>query len=145
MYRNRDKEFREFFVEDDLMVFCKDIAGLVTKIGVQNNYSKQWRLFIDSSKRNLKALLLHIGNELASIPIAYSVHLKETYSSMKALLQNVKYEKHQWLVCGDFEVIGILLGQQTGTPRCLAICVNGTVEHFKSIGVGESGLKEKTC
>jgi hypothetical protein len=28
VYRNR----REFFVEDVLMVFCKDIAGLVTKI-----------------------------------------------------------------------------------------------------------------
>lgn len=117
MYRNRDKDFREFFVEDGLMVFCKDIAGLVTKMGAQKYDSKQWRLFIDSSKRSLKAVLLHIGNELASIPIAYSVHLKETYSTMKLLLQNVKYEEHQWLVCGDFKVIGILLGQQTGYTK----------------------------
>ena len=52
--------------------------------------------FIDSSKRSLKAVLLHIGNEVASVPIAYSVHLEETYSTMKVLLQNVKYEEHMW-------------------------------------------------
>ena len=75
--------------------------------------TKQWRLFIDSSKRCLEALLLHIGNELASIPIAYSIHLKEMYSTMKVLLQNIKYEEYQRLVCGDFKAIGILLGQQT--------------------------------
>lgn len=77
MYRNHDKDFREFFVEDGLMVFCKDITRLVTKMGVQKYDSKQWRLFIDSSKRSLKAVLLHIGNELASIPTGYSVHLRD--------------------------------------------------------------------
>jgi hypothetical protein len=45
MYRNRRDVF---FVEDGLMVFCKDIAGLVTKMGDQKYDSKQWRLLIDS-------------------------------------------------------------------------------------------------
>ena len=36
---------------------------------------------------------------------------------MKVLLPNVKYEEYQWLVCGDFKVIGILLGQQTGYTK----------------------------
>jgi len=48
--------------------------------------ASDWRLFIDSSKRSLKAVLLHNGNELASVPIAHSVEMTETYDNMKCLL-----------------------------------------------------------
>jgi hypothetical protein len=33
---------------------------------------EQWRLFIDVSKTSLKAVLLHNGNKLPSIPVAYA-------------------------------------------------------------------------
>lgn len=39
----------------------------------------EWRLFIDSSKESLKAVLLHNTNVYASIPVAYSVILDEDY------------------------------------------------------------------
>jgi hypothetical protein len=46
----------------------------------------EWRLFIDSSKRSLKVVLLHNGNLLASVPVVHSVHLKETYENLEQLL-----------------------------------------------------------
>ena len=47
----------------------------------------EWRLFIDSSTRSLKAVLLHfhIKNEVASVPVAHSVQLKESYKTMMTL------------------------------------------------------------
>ena len=55
----------------------------------------EWRLFIDSSKTSLKAVLLHNGNVLLSIPVGRAVHMKETYDNMKQLLRCIKYEQHQ--------------------------------------------------
>jgi hypothetical protein len=46
----------------------------------------QWRLFIDSSSRSLKAVLLHNGNLYPSIPVAHSVQMKEDYDNVKHLL-----------------------------------------------------------
>ena len=39
----------------------------------------EWRLFIDLSKLSLKAVLLHNGNKLPSVPIARAMHMKESY------------------------------------------------------------------
>ena len=52
-------------------------------MGVENYSPDDWRLFIDSSKRSLKCVLLHNGNEFGSIPIAHSTKAKETYESVK--------------------------------------------------------------
>ena len=49
-----------------------------------------WSLFVDSSARSLKAVLLHNGNKYPSIPIAHSVHLKEGCENLKHLLRLVK-------------------------------------------------------
>ena len=55
----------------------------------------EWRLFIDSSKTSLKAVLLHNGNVLPSIPVGHAVHLKEKYDNMKQLLRCIKYGQNQ--------------------------------------------------
>ena len=52
--------------------YCIDIQGLFQEIGIAYSAS-DWRLFIDSSKRSLKAVLLHNGNVYPSIPIAHFV------------------------------------------------------------------------
>jgi hypothetical protein len=57
------------------------------------NYKpEEWRLFIDSSKSSLKALLLHNGNVLPLIPVGYAVNMKESYNNMKLLLNCVNYK-----------------------------------------------------
>ena len=46
----------------------------------------KWRLFLDSSVRSMKAVLLHIGDKVASVPIAHAIIFKEFYLDMKYLL-----------------------------------------------------------
>ena len=75
---------------------------------------EEWRLFIDSSKLSLKAVLLHNKNMLPSIPVVYAAHMKETYENIKNLLQCINYVQYCWQLCGDFKVIAILLGLQPG-------------------------------
>ena len=74
----------------------------------------EWRLFLDSSVRSMKAVFLHIGNKVASVPVAHSVQLKECYLDMKHLLEVLHYDLHQWKLCGDLKMIAILLGLQGG-------------------------------
>lgn len=122
-YRNREKDYIPFFAEDDELTYCTDIHGLMAKLGLLYDPS-QWRLFIDSSKRSLKAVLLHNGNEYASIPIAHSVYLKESYENMKKVLGKIKYDEHKWFICGDLKMTTILLGQQSGyTKNPCYICL----------------------
>ena len=59
------------------MVFCADIAQLPLKLGVPQYERKDWRLFFDSSKRSLKCVLQHNGNQFASVPIAHSIDYTE--------------------------------------------------------------------
>ena len=79
---------------------------------------EEWRLFIDSSTRSLKAVLLFNGEKVASLPIAHSVTLKElSYATVSLLLNNIQYQNHKWLLCGDLKVLSILLGQQSGCTK----------------------------
>ena len=58
-------------------MYCDDVSGLVKALGMEYE-AVEWRLFLDSSVRSMKAVLLHIGNKVASAPIVHSVVLKES-------------------------------------------------------------------
>jgi len=104
-YRDREKEFRQFFTMDEeaSLVYCNNVGGLITALGVAYQ-PKEWRLFIDSSSRSLKAVLLHNGNKIASVPVGHSVQMSETYHNMELLLNSLNYKSHEWLICGDMKV-----------------------------------------
>ena len=121
-YRRREEEFRRFFSVDGNLVYCTDVDSLLRELGDCHD-PKEWRLFIDSSKLSLKAVLLHNGNVKPSNPIAYGAHMKETYDNMKLLLSKIRYEQHSWNICGDLKVIALLLGLQQGyTKFCCFLC-----------------------
>ena len=104
------------------LCFCNNIDALMEALGVQHIPS-ECRLFIDSSKSSIKAVLLHNGNLLPSIPIAYSENLREPHESMVFLLEHITYDTYNWRICGDLKVIGLLLGMQPGyTKYCYFIC-----------------------
>ena len=104
------------------LCFCNNFDALMGALGVQHIPS-EWRLFIDSSKSSIKAVLLHNGNLLPSIPIAYSENLRESHETMVILLEHIKYDTYNWCICGDLKVIGLLLGMQPGyTKYCCFIC-----------------------
>lgn len=122
VYRNREKDLTPFFTMEDTLIACANINGLMEALSIDYK-PQEWRLFIDSSKLSLKAVLLHNGNELPSIPIGHAVHMKESYSNMELLLKVIKYDEFQWQICGDLKVVALLLGMQLGyTKFCCFIC-----------------------
>lgn len=114
-YRNRQAGLQQCFVvnEEKTSSYCKDIEKLMKEMGIQYR-AVEWRLFIDSSKTSLKAVLLHKDNLKPSIPIAYSIETKENYDVLKTILRNVEYNKHTWKICCDLKVVAILRGLQAG-------------------------------
>ncbi|GBM76331.1 hypothetical protein AVEN_222248-1 [Araneus ventricosus] len=77
----------------------------------------EWSLFIDLSKTSLKAVLLHNGNSFASLPLGHSVHLEEIYNDLSMILEKINYKEYRWMVCGDFKILTMLLGQQAGYTK----------------------------
>jgi hypothetical protein len=69
------------------------------KFGVECKVS-EYRLFIDSSNRSLKAVLFHNGNNYASLSISHSVNLKENYENLELVLTEIGYTAHDWMICG---------------------------------------------
>ena len=115
-YHNREIDLVQFFRIEDEFLFCDDINGLLNAMGCEYE-PVEWRLFIDSSKRSLKCVLLHNGNVFASIPKGHSVQMKKTYDSMKQVLEKLKYSEHNWKIFGDLKIVCMLLGQQGGYSR----------------------------
>jgi hypothetical protein len=87
------------------------------KFGIEYKVN-EWRLFIDSSKRSLEAVLLHSGNNYVSLPIGHSVHLKK-YENLELALTKTGHTAHEWMICGDLKVLCLLLGQQAGYTKYL--------------------------
>ena len=117
LYRYKEQEFQQFFCEKNGYVFCPNVEGLLLAMGVPNYNPSDWRLFIDSSKRSLKCVLLHYGNIFGSIPIGYSVKLKEEYNNVKEILEIINYSAHDWVICVDLKMVNFLLGQQFGFTK----------------------------
>lgn len=114
-FRHRDADLKECYIVNDEKDFawCWSIERLMRSMRIEYN-ADDWRLFIDSSKNSLKALLLHHTNKQPSIPIAYSTKTKEDYDQMAHILNLVNYKKHQWRICCDLKVVAMLTGLQEG-------------------------------
>jgi hypothetical protein len=78
-------------------------------------------------KSSLKAVLLHNGNVLPSIPVGFAVNMKASYDNMKLLLNCVNYKKYHWQLCGDLKVVAVLLDCSRATGSFAVSYVNGTV------------------
>lgn len=122
-FRHRNEKLSSFFASDNGLCYCKDIDGLMHELGYEHK-SSEWRLFMDSSKASLKAVLLHNGNIKPSIPVAHATQLKENYETMKLLLNILEYHKYCWKICGDLKVISLILGLQLGyTKHMCFLCL----------------------
>ena len=109
--------------DDPSLCYCADIQRLFQEISIAYSAS-DWRLFIDSSKRSLKAVLLHNGNVYPFIPMAHSVQMKKDRESVNILLELIQYNDHNWDVCADFKMIAFLLGLQGGyTKHSCFLCL----------------------
>ena len=116
-YRNPEEAFRTYFTGESDLVYCTDVRGLINEFKPNLYKPEEWRLFIDSSKRNLKAVLLHNTHVYAPLPLAHSTVLKEEYCNIEKVLNNIKYSEHEWLICGDLKMLSMILGQQSGFTK----------------------------
>jgi hypothetical protein len=96
---------------------CNDFGGTVAALYI-NHSPEEWRLFIDSTKLSLKAVLLHYSNMMPS----NSSWPCSQYGDMK-LLNCINYKKYQWKLYRDLKVVAVLLGLQQGyTKVCCFLC-----------------------
>ena len=116
----RHEEFKDFFSQQDDVVFSNDVCSVMEVLGHEYN-PHQWRLIIVLLK--VKVVLLHNRNRFSSVPLAHAANMKESYESMKLLLGKIKYDKFKWKLCGDLKVVALLLGMQLGyTKYCCFLC-----------------------
>jgi len=80
-YHGGHEQFKDFFAQEDGVVFCNDVCSIMEVFGHEHN-PYQWRLFNDSSKASLKVVLIHNGNRFPSVPLAYAVNMKESYENI---------------------------------------------------------------
>ena len=131
-YRKRNRDLSLAFKIERPPCYCHDMEELFQTLGVVH-IVKEWRAFIDSSKRSLKAVLLHIGNKIPSIPIAHFALLKESYDSFEILLNTICYSDYQCSLCGGFKVIGILMGLQGVLQNTVVFYVLGRLHHCTAL------------
>ena len=72
-YRKRNTDLSTVFRTDEPRCYCYDITSLFEKLG-EDHIASEWRLFLHSSKRSLKAILLDNGNTKPSAAITHCVH-----------------------------------------------------------------------
>lgn len=80
--RRRNEKIANFFEMKEGFCLCRDPAAVMDVLSCPRN-PEEWRLFIDSSKSSLKAVLLHNGNKFPSIPIVHAVGKKEDYKTLQ--------------------------------------------------------------
>ena len=89
--------------------------------------------------------MLHNSNVLASIPLAHSTKLPESYETLKLVLEKIKYHEHEWQICSDLKVIGLLLDYKEATQNVPVSYSSGIAGPGTNIGKVYIGLKGSNC
>ena len=89
-YCRRSELLPNLFSNHGELFYSNDIFELMHTL-VGNYDPNDWRLFIDLSKNNIKAVLLHIENILPSVPITYSTMMKKTFQNLQLMLEKICY------------------------------------------------------
>jgi len=102
-YRGRHEEFKDFFSQEDGVVFCNDVCSVMEVFGHRFNID-QWRWFTDSPNVSLKVVLLYNRNKFPSVPFPHAANMMENDESMKLLLGKIKYDEFKWQLRGDLKL-----------------------------------------
>ena len=97
-------------------MYCQDASGLISALGIVY-VPAEWQLFLDSSVKSLKVVLLHNGNKVCSVPAGHSVKLTECYEDIKFVLESLQYSQHNWKICGDLKIISVIIGLQASYTK----------------------------
>ena len=89
-------------------MYCQDISGLISALKIVY-VPVEWRLFLESSVKSLKVVLLHNGNKVGFVLVGHSVKLTECYKNIKFVLESLQYNQHNWKIRGDLKMISVSL------------------------------------
>ena len=126
-YRNQDAEFSPFFKQTNDLAYCSDPEQVLLLDFGQYNASDSW-LFIDSSNRSLRCVLLHNTNQYTSIPIGNSSTLKEKQQLIKEVIEKINYVAHNLKISIDLKMVNFLWGHSLVIQSIHAFCICGIVE-----------------
>ncbi|GBM28026.1 hypothetical protein AVEN_27418-1 [Araneus ventricosus] len=93
--------------------FCRtrsNVPGSTDMYNAQYDMN-EWMLFIDSSERRFKSVLLHNGSMSDSVPLRPSAYLKECRDNLALILTKMKYKDSGGTIYGDLKMLSILCGQ----------------------------------
>ena len=62
-------------------------------------------------------MLLHNGNLFGAIPIGHCVYLKEKHGHIKVVLDLLKYDDHEWIICVDLKMVNFLIGNKDSRAK----------------------------
>jgi hypothetical protein len=113
---NCDKDFTPYFAHNGSLVYCSDISRLIHKLVVVYD-EREWKLFVVSSKRSLKEVLLDSNNKYTPVLVAGTIHLKEMYKNLEIFLNKTQYKEHGWLNRAHLKVLRMLMSQQLGYKK----------------------------
>ena len=109
----RHASFQEFFSVQNSVCYCSNISGLFEALESER-HSNERKLFIDSGKASLKAVLLNNRNEKPSTPLLHATSRKEIHETIKLILRLITNFAYNGNNCGDLKVIDFLLDMQIG-------------------------------
>ncbi|GBN47234.1 hypothetical protein AVEN_5439-1 [Araneus ventricosus] len=66
-----------------------------------------------NDQTQLHKLLLRFTQNL----LKCKVSKEENYNDLSMILENINYQENCWMVCGDFKMLTMLLGQQEGYTK----------------------------
>lgn len=117
--RTASNEFKGFFGihESRKFAYCVDIPGLMKKLSGSEFNPSDWRVFGDGTGKFFDIALIHNGNTLPSVPIAYSRDPKETYANIKAMWEALKLKDLSCKYVMDLKMLNICRGLKMGWPN----------------------------
>ena len=141
LHRGLLEEFKNFFSQEDGVVFCNDVCSVMVVLGHEYD-PDQWHLFIDSSQVIFKVVLLHNGSRFSAVRLTHAANMKKSYESMKLLLGKIKYDEFKWNLCGDLKVVELLSECKSGTQNSTLSCGSGTARTRRFTTQINCGLNE---
>lgn len=83
-YKIKEIDMNYFMFFHICICYCNNMTDLFEEFGIPIAPS-DWGLFIESSSKRLKAVFLHNGKQLLTLPLAHSALLKESVDSVKMI------------------------------------------------------------
>lgn len=115
--------------EANTLAFCNSICGLMQELGHEYQ-ANEWRLFIDESKRSLKAILMYKDNTKIPVPLAISANANSNSEAMKTILEKINYNENFWTICADLKVICILRDLHSGNTKNMCYICQWNFEYI---------------